>query len=68
MAIWAGRQLFLVDRSGNATYNEALEGTVQFARVGERYVAVVVGEDTAPKLIVKDQDGEIGREIGRAHV
>ena len=57
MAIWAGRQLFLVDRSGNATYNEALEGTVQFARVGERYVAVVVGEDTEPKLIVKDLNG-----------
>ena len=57
LAIWSGRQLFLVDRSGNATYNESLEGDVQFARVGERYVAVVVGPETEPKLIVKDLNG-----------
>ena len=57
MAVWAGTQLFLVDKDGNATYNESMEATVQFARVGERYVAVVVGEDTEPKLIVKDLKG-----------
>ena len=57
VAIWTGRQLFLVDRNGNATYNESLEGEVQFARVGERYTAVVIGEDTEPKLIVKDLNG-----------
>ena len=57
MAVWSGRQLFLVDRNGNATYNESLEGEVQFARVGERYAAVVVGSDTEPKLIVKDLNG-----------
>ena len=57
MAIWSGRQLFLVDRNGNATYNESLEGEVQFARVGDRYTAVVVGTDTEPKLIVKDLNG-----------
>ena len=57
MAIWSGRQLFLVNQNGNATYNESLEGEVQFVRVGERYVAVVVGEDTEPKLLVKDLNG-----------
>ena len=57
LAVWSGRQLFLVDRNGNATYNESLEGAVQFVRVGERYAAVVVGEDTEPKLIVKDLNG-----------
>ena len=45
MAIWSGRQLFLVDRNG------------QFARVGDRYAAVIVGADTEPKLIVKDLNG-----------
>ena len=55
MAVWSGRQLFLVDRNGNATYNESLEAQVQFARVGERYAAVVIGDDTDPKLIVKDR-------------
>ena len=57
LALWSGMQLFLVDKDGNATYNESMEGEVQFARVGQRYVAVVVGDDTAPKLIVKDLKG-----------
>ena len=57
MALWAGTQLFLVDKDGNATYNESMESVVQFARVGERYVAVVIGDDTDPKLIVKDLKG-----------
>ncbi len=57
LAIWSGRQLFLVDRNGNATYNENLEDEVQIVRVGERYAAVVVGADTEPKLIVKDLNG-----------
>jgi hypothetical protein len=46
-----------VDKDGNATYNESLEAQVQFARVGGRYCVVVVGEDTDPKLIVKDLKG-----------
>ncbi len=57
LAIWTGRQLFLVDRNGNATYNESLEDEVQFARVGARYAVVVIGADTAPKLMVKDLNG-----------
>ena len=57
MAIWSGTQLFLVDKDGNATYNESMEARVQFVRVGDRYVAVVVGDDTEPKLIVKDLNG-----------
>lgn len=57
MAIWSGTQLFLVDKDGNATYNESMEANVQFVRVGERYAAAVVGDDTEPKLIVKDMKG-----------
>ena len=57
IAIWSGRQMFLVDRDGNATYNESLEAEVQFVRVGERYAAVVIGADTEPRLIVKDLNG-----------
>lgn len=56
-AVWSGSQLFLVDQDGRSTYNETMEGTVQFARVGERYVAVVVGGNTSPKLIIKDLKG-----------
>ena len=57
MAIWSGTQLFLVDKDGNSTYNESMEADVQFVRIGERYVAAVVGDDTDPKLIVKDLKG-----------
>ena len=57
LAIWSGTQLYLVDKDGNATYNESMEAAVQFVRVGERYVAAVVGDDTEPKLIVKDMKG-----------
>ncbi|MBQ6400453.1 MAG: hypothetical protein IJI21_10120 [Clostridia bacterium] len=57
LAIWSGTQLYLVDKDGNSTYNESMEATVQFARVGERYAAVVLGEETEPKLVVKDLRG-----------
>ena len=57
LAVWSGSQLYLVDKDGNSTYNESLESSVQFARVGERYAAVVVGGDTSPKLTVKDLNG-----------
>ena len=57
VAIWRGEQLFIVDSNGNSTYNEALGGTVQFARVGSRYAAAVVGEDTESTLYVKDLYG-----------
>ena len=57
IAVWYDAQMFLVDQNGNASYNEVQEDDVQFARVGERYAVVVVGPDTAPKLIVKDLNG-----------
>ena len=57
LALWSGTQLFLVDKDGKATYNESMEAEVQFVRVGERYAAVIVGDDTEPKLIVKDMKG-----------
>ena len=57
VAVWNGMQMYLVDRNGNSTYNESMEGTVQFVRVGDRYCAVVVGADTEPKLMVKDLQG-----------
>ena len=57
LAIWSGTQFYLVDQDGVSTYNEALEAEVQFARVGDRYAAVVVGGETSPKLIIKDLRG-----------
>ena len=57
IAIWNGMQMYLVDQNGNSTYNESLEGYVQFVRVGERYCAAVVGSDTESKLLIKDLRG-----------
>ena len=57
LVIWQGSQLYIVDKNGNPTYNESLAAEIQFARVGSRYVAVIIGEDTAPELLVKDLTG-----------
>ena len=57
VAVWSGMQMYLVDQNGHSTYNESMESTVQFVRVGERYCAVTVGADTEPKLIIKDLQG-----------
>lgn len=57
LAVWAGTQLYIIDSNGNSTFNESMEGEVRFARVGERYVAAVIGEDTSSRLMVKDLNG-----------
>ncbi|MBQ7655876.1 MAG: hypothetical protein IJS41_05155 [Clostridia bacterium] len=57
VAAWVGTQLHIVDRDGRTTYNENLPDAIQFARVGNKYVAVVIGSDTEPTLVVKDMQG-----------
>ena len=57
IAAWSGNNLYIIDQNGNATYNDNLGSEVQFARVGSRYVAAVVGDTTSPRLLVKDHTG-----------
>ncbi len=58
LVAWVDNQLFIFDSNGRSTYNDHLiEGKVQFAKAGSRYVAAVVGESISPKLIIKDLDG-----------
>ena len=57
LVAWVGSQLFIVDKNGRPTYNESMGEQIQFARVGENYAAVVVGDDTASTLVVKDLQG-----------
>jgi hypothetical protein len=57
LVIWNGAQLYIVDRNGHASYNETMESSVQFARIGSKYCAVVIGEDTEPTLLIKNLDG-----------
>ena len=54
---WQGAQLVILDAGGRPTYNENMESVVQFARIGDEYAAVVIGEDTKPRLLVKDMRG-----------
>ena len=57
MVVWVGSQLFIVDKNGRPSYNENMGAEIQFARVGESYAAVVLGNDTAPDLVIKDLQG-----------
>ena len=57
MVVWVGSQLFIVDKNGRPSYNENMGAEIQFARVGESYAAVVIGDDTAPDLVIKDLQG-----------
>lgn len=57
LVAWQGNQLFILDTNGRPTYNENLEGVIQFARIGDQYAAAVVGDDTSPHLVVKDMQG-----------
>ena len=57
VAAWTGTQLHIINRDGYSTYNENLTDVIQFARVGSRYVAAVLGADVSPTLIVKDMQG-----------
>lgn len=57
VAAWMGTQLHIVDKNGKTTYNESLSNTIQFVRVGSKYVAVVMGSDTSPTLMIKDMQG-----------
>ena len=54
---WAGSTIYILDQNGNSSYNDNLGEEIQFARVGTQYVAAVIGETTAPRLVVKDHTG-----------
>ncbi len=54
---WVGSSVYIIDQNGNSTYNENLGEAVQFARAGDQYIAAVIGEETSPRLVVKDHTG-----------
>ena len=57
VVVWAGNQLMLFDKNGRSTYSDRLSDTIQFARVGTKYVAVVTGDGVSPTLTVRDMNG-----------
>lgn len=59
VVVWTDNQLQILDRGGRSTYNDRLTDPVQFARAGEKYVAIVTGPNTSPTLTIKDMDGTV---------
>ena len=54
---WVGSTIFILDQNGQSSYNDNLGETIQFARVGRQYIAAVIGQESAPRLLVKDHTG-----------
>ena len=54
---WAGTQLHIINKNGASTYNDNLADMIQFAKPGSKYVAVVLGSDVSPSLLIKDMQG-----------
>ena len=67
VAAWAGNTIYIIDQNGNSSYNDNLGEPIQFARAGKQYVAAVIGEDTSPRLVVKDHLGAHMDEEGDAY-
>ena len=57
VVVWANSQVQVFDRNGSSSYSDRMTDEVQFARIGEKYVAIVSGTDMNTILTVKDLDG-----------
>lgn len=57
VVVWTTNQVQVLDRSGRSSYNDRLSESIQFARVCDKYVAIVTGDSVSPSLIIKDLDG-----------
>ncbi|MEG2603825.1 MAG: hypothetical protein RSB91_02755 [Clostridia bacterium] len=57
LAAWSGSTIYILDQNGNSSYNDNLGASIQFARVGKQYVAAIIGDTTAARLVVKDHTG-----------
>lgn len=54
---WSGYQLAIVDARGKSSYNRDMDETIQFARIGRKYAAIVTGDDLTPTVYIKDLQG-----------
>ena len=57
VAAWVGSTIFILDKNGVSSYNDSLGDPIQFARIGKQYVAAAIGDENAPRLVVKDLTG-----------
>ncbi|MBO2517447.1 MAG: hypothetical protein CW338_09315 [Clostridiales bacterium] len=54
---WTGTKLVILNKDGKATYDNQMTESIQFARAGDTYIAIVLGEDISPTLIMKNMQG-----------
>lgn len=57
VVVWSNNQVQVFDRNGSSSYSDRMTDDVQFARIGEKYVAIVSGTGMNTVLTVKDLDG-----------
>ncbi len=56
---WSANQLYILDgRNGSPLYNDRMGAEIQFARVGNDYVAAFVGELSSGNIHVMDLNGK----------
>ena len=56
---WSGNDLYILNRNGRLIYNNKMSDTVQFASVGDEYVAVFVGDADNGVVSVINSSGQI---------
>ncbi len=54
---WVGSQMYILDQNGRPTFNDNLGQQVQFARVGKKFAAAIIGDDAEPRLLIRDLNG-----------
>ena len=57
IAAWSGHQVHVLDRNGDALFNDRMSGPVRFAQVGESLIAACVGDETDSVVTVLNHGG-----------
>ena len=59
VAVWAGSTLTLIDaKSGATTFNGEMEAPILSARTGDKYTAVVIGEEMNSTIVLMESGGK----------
>jgi len=56
---WVGNDIYILNSRGRLTYNDKMADVVQFASIGDNYVAAFVGEADNGVITVINNDGQI---------
>lgn len=56
---WCDKQIYVLDKNGTCTFNDRMSDTVRFARIGDTYVAAVIGTETASTVRIMNHTGTV---------